>query len=117
MGFLRAASVGLVTALRDGMNLVAKEYLAAQDEDDPGVLVLSNLAGAACELDAAVIVNPHDARAVGHAIQSALTMSLAERRDRHQRLLETLRRHDIAMWSERFVAALRAAAHAADRAA
>jgi trehalose 6-phosphate synthase len=117
MGFLRAASVGLVTALRDGMNLVAKEYLAAQDADDPGVLVLSNLAGAACELDAAVIVNPHDARAVGHAIQSALTMSLAERRDRHQRLLEILRRHDIASWSESFVTALRAVDHAADRAA
>lgn len=117
MGFLRAASVGLVTALRDGMNLVAKEYLAAQDPDDPGVLVLSNLAGAACELDAAVIINPHDARAVGHAIQSALTMSLAERRDRHSRLLDALRRHDIASWSERFVAALRAVDQAADRAA
>jgi trehalose 6-phosphate synthase len=117
MGFLRAASVGLVTALRDGMNLVAKEYLAAQDADDPGVLVLSNLAGAACELDAAVIVNPHDARAVGHAIQSALTMSLSERRDRHQRLLEILRRHDIASWSESFVTALRAVDHAAERAA
>jgi len=117
MGFLRAASVGIVTALRDGMNLVAKEYLAAQDPDDPGVLVLSNLAGASCELDAAVIINPHDARAVGHAIQSALTMPLAERRDRHQRLLEMLRRRDIASWSERFVAALRAVDHAADRAA
>ena len=117
MGFLRAASVGLVTALRDGMNLVAKEYLAAQDPDDPGVLVLSNLAGAACELDAAIIINPHDARAVGHAIQSALTMSLAERRDRHSRLLDALRRHDIASWSERFVAALRAVDQAADRAA
>jgi trehalose 6-phosphate synthase len=98
------------------MNLVAKEYLAAQDPDDPGVLVLSNLAGASCEIYAAVIINPHDARAVGHAIQSALTMPLAERRERHQRLLETLRRHDIASWSERFVAALRAVDQAADRA-
>jgi trehalose 6-phosphate synthase len=117
MGFLRAASVGLVTALRDGMNLVAKEYLAAQDSDDPGVLVLSNLAGAACELDAAVIVNPHDARAVGHAIQSALYMPLAERRDRHSSLMAILRRHDIAAWTDGFLAALDIAGRAADRAA
>jgi trehalose 6-phosphate synthase len=117
MGFLRAASVGLVTALRDGMNLVAKEYLAAQDPEDPGVLVLSNLTGAACELDAAVIVNPHDARAVGHAIQSALHMSLAERRERHSRSIATLRRHDINAWTDGFVAALDAAGQATDRAA
>jgi trehalose 6-phosphate synthase len=117
MGFLRAASVGLVTALRDGMNLVAKEYLAAQDSDDPGVLVLSNLTGAACELDAAVIVNPHDARAVGHAIQSALYMPLAERRDRHSSLMAVLRKHDIAAWTDGFLAALDAAGRAVDRAA
>lgn len=117
MGFLRAANVGLVTPLRDGMNLVAKEYLAAQSSDDPGVLVLSNLAGAARELDAAVMVNPYDTRAVGHAIQSALTMSLAERRDRHASLLATLRRHDIAAWTDRFTAALRSAGQAAERAA
>jgi trehalose 6-phosphate synthase len=117
MGFLRAASVGLVTALRDGMNLVAKEYVAAQDPEDPGVLVLSGLTGAACELDAAVIVNPHDARAVGHAIQSALHMSLAERRERHSRLMTTLRRHDIAAWTDSFIATLDAAGRAAHRAA
>jgi glycosyl transferase family 20 len=108
---------GMVAPLRDGMNLVAKEYLAAQDPEDPGVLVLSNLAGAARELDAALMVNPYDARGVGHAIQSALTMSLAERRDRHASLMGTLRRHDIAAWASAFIAALRAAGQAAERAA
>lgn len=108
MGLLRAAHVGLVTPLRDGMNLVAKEYLAAQDAADPGVLVLSNLAGAARELSAALLVNPYDSRSVGHAIQSALTMSLCERRERHASLLATLKDHDIEAWADRFVAALRA---------
>lgn len=107
MGFLRAAHVGLVTPLRDGMNLVAKEYLAAQDPDDPGVLVLSNLAGAAHELAAAVQINPYDVRAVGHAIQSALTMPLNERRERHAQLLVGLRENSIATWADRFVADLR----------
>jgi trehalose 6-phosphate synthase len=109
MGFLRAANVAVVTPLRDGMNLVAKEYLAAQNPDDPGVLVLSSLAGAACELEAALLVNPYDTRAVGHAIQSALTMSLAERRDRHAAMIDVLRQHDIAAWADSFVRALRAA--------
>ena len=72
MGLLRAANVGIVTPLRDGMNLVAKEYVAAQNADDPGVLILSNLAGAARELTAALQVNPYDTRAVSHAIQAAL---------------------------------------------
>lgn len=108
MGLLRAAHVGLVTPLRDGMNLVAKEYLAAQDPADPGVLVLSNLAGAARELDAAIQINPYDSRAVGHAIQSALKMSLSERRERHASLLTTLRKNDISAWADRFIATLRA---------
>lgn len=117
MGFLRAAHVGLVTPLRDGMNLVAKEYLAAQDPADPGVLVLSNLAGAALELNAALQVNPYDPRAVGHAIQSALTMSLSERRDRHASLLATLKDNDISAWADRFIATLRTVDDAAGRAA
>ncbi|MDY6949486.1 MAG: trehalose-6-phosphate synthase [Pseudomonadota bacterium] len=82
MGFMRAADVALVTPLRDGMNLVAKEFLAAQDPEDPGVLVLSNLAGAACELTAALQINPYDPRALGHALQTALTMPLGERAER-----------------------------------
>jgi trehalose 6-phosphate synthase len=112
MGFLRAAHVGLVTPLRDGMNLVAKEYLAVQDPSDPGVLVLSNLAGAARELGEALQINPYDPHAVGHAIQSALTMSLGERRERHAALLATLRKNSVAAWAERFVDALRSASPA-----
>lgn len=109
MGFLRAAQVGLVTPLRDGMNLVAKEYLAAQDPEDPGVLVLSNLAGAARELTAALQINPYDPRALGHALQTALTMSLGERRERHQQLMAGLRERSIGAWADGFLATLRSA--------
>jgi len=89
------------------MNLVAKEYLAAQDPDDPGVLVLSTLAGAAHELGGALQVNPYDSRAVGHAIQTALNMSLGERRERHAAMLEGLKANDIKAWAQRFVTRLR----------
>ncbi len=106
MGFLRAAKVGLVTPLRDGMNLVAKEFVVAQDETDPGVLILSNLAGAARELSTALLVNPYDSRAVGHAIQAALSMPLPERRERHAAMMQMLKRNDIASWTRRFVDAL-----------
>ncbi len=106
MGFLRGAQVCLVTPLRDGMNLVAKEFVAAQDPDDPGVLVLSALAGAAAELGAALIVNPYDSRGIARAIQTALTMPLIERRDRHQKLLQALREHDIHRWHTRFMGTL-----------
>jgi trehalose 6-phosphate synthase len=106
MGLLRAANVGIVTPLRDGMNLVAKEYVAAQNAQDPGVLILSNLAGAARELSAALQVNPYDTRAVSHAIQAALSMSLQERRERHAAMLQIIKRNDIAAWTRRFVEAL-----------
>jgi trehalose 6-phosphate synthase len=106
MGLLRAANVGIVTPLRDGMNLVAKEYVAAQNPEDPGVLILSNLAGAARELSAALQVNPYDTRAVSHAIQAALSMSLQERRERHAAMLQVLKRNDIGTWTRRFVEAL-----------
>ena len=106
MGFLRAAKVGLVTPLRDGMNLVAKEFVAAQDAADPGVLILSNLAGAARELTSALLVNPYDVRGVSHAMQAALAMPLSERRDRHQDMMNVLRRNDIAAWVRRFMEAL-----------
>lgn len=106
MGFLRAANVALVTPLRDGMNLVAKEFVAAQDATDPGVLILSSLAGAARELSAALLVNPYDTHAVSRAIQTALSMPLPERRERHLASLEVLKRNDIAAWTGRFVAAL-----------
>src|SRR5262245_51099981 len=90
MGFLRAANVALVTPLRDGMNLVAKEFVAAQDSTDPGVLILSSLAGAARELTTALQVNPYDTHAVSRAIQTALSMPLPERRERHLAMLEVL---------------------------
>jgi len=106
MGFLRAAKVGLVTPLRDGMNLVAKEFVAAQDAADPGVLILSNLAGAARELSSALLVNPYDVRGVSHAIQAALSMPLTERRERHTDMMKVLRRNDIAAWTRRFMEAL-----------
>jgi trehalose 6-phosphate synthase len=109
MGFLRAAQVCLVTALRDGMNLVAKEFIAAQDPDDPGVLVLSNRAGAACELTEALLINPYDIKGIAGAIQRALTMPLAERRARHATSLATLRKNDIHRWHTRFIEDLQAA--------
>ncbi len=114
MGLLRAARVGLVTPLRDGMNLVAKEYLAAQDPADPGVLVLSNLAGAAHELTGALLINPYDPDALGAALQRALAMPLEERRERHAEMLNTLRQHSVSVWVDRFIAALQKAPRAAE---
>jgi trehalose 6-phosphate synthase len=103
MGFLRAAQVALVTPVRDGMNLVAKEFVAAQDADDPGVLILSPMAGAARELTGAVQVNPYDKRGLAHALETALQMPLEERRQRHQQMLEAVRRQDIHSWYGRFI--------------
>ncbi|WP_207485975.1 alpha,alpha-trehalose-phosphate synthase (UDP-forming) [Arenibaculum pallidiluteum] len=114
-GFFRTARIGLVTPLRDGMNLVAKEYVACQDPDDPGVLVLSRFAGAAAEMREALIVNPFDAEGVADAIQRGLTMRLEERRERHAALMAHLRRWDIVRWREEFVAALASVPTAAER--
>jgi trehalose 6-phosphate synthase len=105
-GFYRGARAGLVTPLRDGMNLVAKEYVAAQDPDDPGVLVLSRFAGAAHECKEALLVNPYDTEAVASAINRALSMPLDERRARHEAMLKTLTQNDIAHWAERFIVTL-----------
>jgi trehalose 6-phosphate synthase len=105
-GLYRCARVGLVTPLRDGMNLVAKEYIAAQDPDDPGVLVLSRFAGAARECKAALLVNPYDAEGVGAAIDRALSMPLDERRQRHAELFKVLADNDLACWAGRFLDAL-----------
>jgi len=106
MEFFHEAKVGLVTPIRDGMNLVAKEFVAAQDPADPGALVLSRLAGAAHELTDAVLVNPYDIDGVADGIQRALTMSRGERRERHAGMLAVLRRNDITAWRTRFVDAL-----------
>jgi trehalose 6-phosphate synthase len=105
-GLYRAARAALVTPLRDGMNLVAKEFVAAQDETDPGVLILSRFAGAAVECKPALLVNPYDTEAVAAAIHRALTMPLEERRARHNALYGIIARNDINEWPGRFLSAL-----------
>lgn len=105
-GLYAAARVGLVTPMRDGMNLVAKEYVAAQDPQDPGVLILSRFAGAADEFRAALLVNPYDPDAVAAAIARAVEMPLDERRQRHKDLYSTLLQNDISLWGDRFLKAL-----------
>ena len=105
-GLCRAAAVGLVTPLRDGMNLVAKEFVVAQDPEDPGVLVLSRFAGAAEQLKEALLVNPYDTEGTAGAIQLALQMPLEERRARHQAMLENCRRYDVHWWCDSFLGAL-----------
>ncbi len=107
-GFLRASRIGLVTPLRDGMNLVAKEYVASQPTDDPGVLVLSCFAGAARELGEAVIVNPFDIEGMADAILQGLNMPLGERKERWNAMMKVLERNDITAWRESFVRALSA---------
>ena len=96
------AQVGLVTPLRDGMNLVAKEYVAAQDPKNPGVLVLSQFAGAARELDAALIVNPYDEAGVAAALNRGLAMQREERCERHAAMLQVMRRNSLNAWRDRF---------------
>ncbi|WP_426688609.1 alpha,alpha-trehalose-phosphate synthase (UDP-forming) [Rhodanobacter ginsengiterrae] len=107
-GYYRSARVGLVTPLRDGMNLVAKEYVACQDPADPGVLVLSRFAGAAFELSEALLVNPADTEEVADALQTALNMPLAERRERWRSMMDTLQKNDITQWRSNFLQTLRA---------
>jgi trehalose 6-phosphate synthase len=108
-GFYRLADVGLVTPLRDGMNLVAKEFVASQDPDDPGVLVLSRFAGAASELTEALQVNPYDLDGVADAIAQASAMPLAERKERWRAMMDWLLRHDIEAWRRSYLGALAAA--------
>ena len=103
MGFYRASKIGLVTPLRDGMNLVAKEYVAAQDPEDPGVLILSRFAGAAMQLQDALLVNPYSVDDVAHAIHVALNMPLEERKMRWEKLNRSVREDNILRWSESFV--------------
>ena len=105
-GFYRAAAVGLVTPLRDGMNLVAKEYVASQNPDDPGVLVLSLLAGAADEMKQALLVNPHDLDGVADAIATAANMPRVERIERWQAMMQHLQEHDIHGWRRDYLLAL-----------
>ena len=105
-GYMREARVGLVTPLRDGMNLVAKEYIAAQDPQDPGVLVLSRFAGAARQLGAALLVNPHDADELADALDRGLRMSLSERQERWQACWRAIDGATPAQWGRNFLATL-----------
>lgn len=105
-GYLRAADVGLMTPLHDGMTLIAKEYVACQDPSDPGVLVLSRFAGAADELGDAVQVNPLDVEDVAAGIRIAMRMPLDERRVRWETLASVLRRQNLVRWSNDFLQAL-----------
>ncbi|OYX65462.1 MAG: trehalose-6-phosphate synthase [Sphingomonadales bacterium 32-64-17] len=111
-GFYRGAKIGLVTPLRDGMNLVAKEYVAAQDPNDPGVLILSRFAGAAPQLDCdgegALMINPHSADDIAHHIRLALDMPLEERKARWERMIVTVRDDNVHWWTENFVGDLAA---------
>lgn len=99
----RTSKVGLVTPLRDGMNLVAKEYVAAQNADDPGALVLSQFAGAAEQLTDAVIVNPYNIEETASAIRTALEMPLLERKRRYQNMMAAIGKYDSATWSTTFL--------------
>jgi trehalose 6-phosphate synthase len=108
-GIYRAARVGLVTPLRDGMNLVAKEYVAAQDPEDPGVLILSKFAGAAAQMESALIVNPFSREDISDAIKRGLVMERDERIRRWKPLMEGITKHDVGAWRDSFVAALKGA--------
>jgi trehalose 6-phosphate synthase len=107
-GVYLAARVGLVTPLRDGMNLVAKEYVAAQNPEDPGVLILSRFAGAAMQMKEALIVNPFSHEELAEALKRALNMDLRERKRRYETLFEGVTRDDVTAWRESFVSALEA---------
>lgn len=105
----RGSQVGLVTPLRDGMNLVAKEFVAAQDESDPGVLILSQFAGAAEQMTQALLVNPYDTDEMAHTLYRAIKMPLEERQERQQALFRCVVEHDARDWSAKFLSALKAA--------
>jgi len=102
-GLYRTAQVGLVTPFRDGMNLVAKEFIAAQNPVDPGALVLSTFAGAAKELDAALLVDPHDVDSMALQIARALAMTVEERRERWQQMVTKLKRGSLQNWFSAFL--------------
>jgi len=106
MKLFRSSRVCLVTSLRDGMNLVAKEYVAAQNPDDPGVLILSELAGASVQLTDALIVNPYDVDSIAEALAKAISMSLSERINRHEKMLKIIRNSTIQHWRTNFIDSL-----------
>ena len=105
-GVYRAAKIALVTPLRDGMNLVAKEFVAAQDPEDPGVLILSRFAGASVQLEGAILVNPFSAEDMADAIKKALAMPREERIARWRSSFENVEQQDVVWWRRKFTAAL-----------
>ena len=105
-GIYRAADIALVTPLRDGMNLVAKEFVAAQEPADPGVLILSQFAGAAAELDGAILINPHEVEAFPAAIHAAQAMPLDERIARQARMYARIEHQNVDRWARSFLEAL-----------
>ena len=105
-GIYRAAKIGLVTPLRDGMNLVAKEYIAAQDPEDPGVLILSRFAGAAEQLTQALLINPYSPEEIADAIRAALAMPVEERKARWRACMDNIEAEDVLWWRKRFTDAL-----------
>jgi len=113
MALFRLSQVGYVTPLRDGMNLVAKEYVASQDPADPGALVLSQFAGAADQLPGALVVNPFDLSQMSEALERALSMPLAERQARHTDMMAPLRENNLSVWRDSFLTDLRSVATAA----
>jgi trehalose 6-phosphate synthase len=108
-GIYRASKIGLVTPLRDGMNLVAKEYVAAQDPEDPGVLILSRFAGAAQQLTDALLVNPYNPDDIADALRKALAMPLAQRKARWEKLIASVREENVQRWTANFTRDLEAA--------
>jgi trehalose 6-phosphate synthase len=108
-GFFARAQIGFITPLRDGLNLVAEEFVVAQPPEDPGALVLSRFAGAAEILNGAVIVHPYDTAGMADALNRALLMPHAERQERHQTMLAAIRANDITAWRRRFLEALEGA--------
>ena len=105
-GFYRAAEIALITPLRDGMNLVAKEYVAAQDPEDPGILILSRFAGAALQMKEAILVNPYSKEEISDAILQAIEMPREERVRRWRALNECVKRDVVLAWRKAFVGAL-----------
>jgi trehalose 6-phosphate synthase len=95
-----------MTPLRDGMNLVAKEYVAAQDPEDPGILILSRFAGAALQLKDALLVNPYSKEDISDAIRRAIEMPKEERIRRWRAMNESVEREDVVWWRKRFVETL-----------
>jgi trehalose-6-phosphate synthase len=103
--FYRTADLCLVSSLHDGMNLVAKEFVAAR-QDEQGVLILSRFTGAARELPDALLINPYDIEQMAEAIRSALEMDVEERKTRMQHMRRVVREHNIFRWASRLIAEL-----------